>query len=119
MSFKSAAIPHWSGSRQLTGKGEASSAVWKATKGQAHQGAGGLPGVGALLSQGKLVIEVAVDFQRCHLCEGVDWTSVDFHCVFVNIVVWLNSSLIRVKWEELTAQCVSHLLSAFIGRNSH
>ena len=118
MSFKSAAIPHWSGSRQLAGKGEASAVVWKATKAQARWGAGGSPGGRALLSQGKLVLKVVVDFQGCHLCEGVDWITTGFDGFFVKVVSWLNSSLIKVEWEELMALPVSHLPSAFIGRNS-
>lgn len=69
-------------------------------------------------ARGKSVLKVVVAIPRCHLCEEVDWMATSFDGVFVEVVSWLNSSLIKVEWEELTALCVSHLLSAFIGRNS-
>ena len=115
VSFKSAASPHWPGSRQLAGEGEASTSPGKAPA----------PGLVGRQSRrvsfpvrGRSALTLAVGFQRCHLCEGVDWIATGFDGVFVKVVSWPNSSLVKVEWEELMALCVSHLLSAFIGRNS-
>lgn len=66
----------------------------------------------------RLGLKVVVGFQGRRLREGADWITTGFDGVSVKVASWLNSSLIKVEWEELTALCVSHLLSAFIGRNS-
>lgn len=109
MSFKSAAIPCWPGSRQLPGEGEAS-----------HQSPGpvGYWEAQPLQLRGKWELEEVVGFQKCHLCIGVDWITSGFDSVVARVMFWLNSSLIEVEWEELMALCVFHLVSAFFGRNS-
>lgn len=50
--------------------------------------------------------------------QGLDWITSLFDSIVARVVSWLNSSLIKVEWEELMALCVSHLVSAFFGRNS-
>lgn len=120
VSFKSAAIPCWPGSRQLPGEAEA----WPPPlAGKPSQpGPCGLLGGTALPSQGQMRAWASGGLPKVSsLCRGWTlwgWITSGFDSVVARVMSWLNSSLINVEWEELMALCFSHLVSAFFGRNS-